>query len=265
LFILFLTGALAIFVFGNPYFAIFRTNRNTDYNTLLSVFFLATTFLVHRNERTRKYWPVSFAFFAAALANWSLGLNLIRFPGDAPNTVEGTTWDKLAQAIKVVLPLLLLVKVAGFDLGSVYLKRGRVKARVIIGLGFLVIFTVFGLVVGVGQGKELGSLLSSLPLWLVFSLLNSFMEELWFRGIFVRRLAPFIGQGTSVLLLALAFGASRIGAVFVTPGEILQFVIPVFLLGLGAGYLMVKTDSLWGAVLLHAGADVFYALAFTFF
>jgi membrane protease YdiL (CAAX protease family) len=59
--------------------------------------------------------------------------------------------------------------------------------------------------------------------------------------------------------------ASHVGATYVTPGEILPFVVPVFLVGFGAGWLIVKTDSLWGAVLFHAGADVFYALAFTFF
>ena len=43
-------------------------------------------------------------------------------------------------------------------------------------------------------------------------------------------------------------------------------VIPVFLvntltLGLACGYLMLKTDSIWGAVLIHAGADLFLFIA----
>lgn len=91
------------------------------------------------------------------------------------------------------------------------------------------------------------------------------MEELWYRGVFLPRVSPWLGQGLAVLLIALVFALGHIGATYVTPGEILQFLATVFLVGLGSGYLMVKADSLWGAVLLHAGADVCYALGFTFF
>jgi membrane protease YdiL (CAAX protease family) len=265
LFLLFLAGTSLIFVFGNPYWSFLRTNQNSDYNALLAVFFLATTLLAYRKERSRRYWHVSFAFFAAAFANWVLGLDLVRFPGDAADTVVGITWDKLSQSIKVVVPLLLLVALGGFGVDSVYLQRGKVKAWVAIGLGSLIAFSVLGLVVGASQGKSWNAMLTTLPLWLIFSLLNATMEELWYRGLFLPRLAPFLGQGLSVLLIALVFGASHVGATYVTPGEILQFVVPVFLVGFGAGWLIVKTDSLWGGVLFHAGADVFYALAFTFF
>jgi membrane protease YdiL (CAAX protease family) len=265
LFLLFLAGTSLIFIFGNPYWSLLRTNQNPDYNALLAVFFLAVTLLVYRHERSRTYWHLAFAFFAAAFANWVLGLDLIRFPGDAADTVAGATWDKLSQFIKVVVPLLLLVTLGGFGLDSVYLQRGKVKAWVALGLGSLIAFTVLGLVVGASRGKSWNAMLAALPLWLVFSLLNATMEELWFRGLFLPRLAPFLGQGLSVLLIALVFGASHVGATYVTPGEILQFVVPVFLVGFGAGWLIVRTGSLWGAVLFHAGADVFYALAFTIF
>jgi membrane protease YdiL (CAAX protease family) len=263
-FLLFLAGTSLIFVFGNPYWSILRTNQNPDYNALLTVFFLAITLLVYRHERSRKYWHLAFAFFAAAFANWVLGLDLVRFPGDSADTVAGFTWDKLSQFIKVVVPLLLLVTLGGFGLDSVYVQRGKVKAWVTLGLGSLIAFTVLGLVVGAGRGKSWNAMLTALPLWLVFSLLNATMEELWFRGLFLSRLAPFLGQGLSVFLIALVFGASHVGAAYLTPGEILQFVVPAFLVGLGAGWLIVRTGSLWGAVLFHAGADVFYALAFTF-
>jgi membrane protease YdiL (CAAX protease family) len=263
--LLFLAGTSLIFVFGNPYWSLVRTNQNPDYDALLAVFFLAITLLVYRNGRSRKYWYLAFAFFAAAFANWVLGLDLIRFPGGAADTAAGATWDKLSQFIKVVVPLVLLVTLGGFGLDSVYVQRGKVKAWVALGLGSLIAFTVLGLAVGASQGKSWDTMLAALPLWLVFSLLNATMEELWFRGLFLPRLAPFLGQGLSVLLIALVFGASHVGATYVTPGEILQFVVPVFLVGLGAGWLIVRTGSLWGAVLFHAGADVFYALAFTIF
>jgi hypothetical protein len=51
----------------------------------------------------------------------------------------------------------------------------------------------------------------------------------------------------------------------VPSSDILKLVVPVFAVGLGSGYLMVKTNSLWGAVLFHAGADICWALGFTMF
>jgi membrane protease YdiL (CAAX protease family) len=262
---LFLAGALAIFVLGSPYMSLFPTNRSSTYNAVLAGSLLAVTLLVYGNQRTRKYWKVSFAYFAAAVANWTLGLDLVRFPGDSADTVVGMTWNKLAQFLEVVPPILLLVFAVRDDLGSLYLKRGKMRAWMLAGLSSLVAFGVAGMIVGVSQGKELDILLSTLPLWLVFSILNAFMEELWYRGLILPRLSPLVGEGLSILLIAIAFAIAHIGATYVTPGEVLQFVVPVFLLGLGAGYLVVRTGSLWGAVLLHAGADLFYALAFGFF
>ena len=37
--------------------------------------------------------------------------------------------------------------------------------------------------------------------------------------------------------------------------DVLQFLLIVFPLALVWGYLMQKTDSLWGSALFHAGAD----------
>jgi membrane protease YdiL (CAAX protease family) len=263
-FVLVLLGGLAIFFLGNPYFQLLPTNRNADYNALVTVFFLAVTVFAYRDETKRQFGQLAFAFFVAAFANWALGLELFRFPSQAADTPAGYTWDKLSQAIKVIVPSLLLVKLTGFDLGSIYLQRGKVKGWVLVGLGSFIGWTVLGLVVGAGQGKEMDSMLASLPLWFTFSLLNALMEELWFRGLFLKRLTPFLGSGLSVLVLALVFALAHLGATYVTPGEILLFVIPTFFIGLGAGHIMVKTDSVWGAVLFHAGADVFYALGWTF-
>jgi membrane protease YdiL (CAAX protease family) len=260
-----LIGMAAIFVLGSPYFSLFPTNRSSTYDAVLTVSLLTVTSLVYLNHHTRKYWRACFACFAAAVANWTLGLDLVVFPGDSANTVAGITWNKLAQFLEVVPPILLLIFAVRDDLGSLYLRRGKTGAWMVAGLGSLFAFGVLGVVVGSARGKELDVLLSTLPLWLVFSLLNAFMEELWYRGLFLPRLSPVVGEGLSILLIAIAFAAAHVGVVYVTPGEILQFVAPVFFLGLGTGYLVVKTGSLWGAVLLHAGANLFYALAFSFF
>jgi len=38
-------------------------------------------------------------------------------------------------------------------------------------------------------------------------------------------------------------------------------VANTFTLGLGCGYLMMKSDSIWGATLIHAAADFFLFIA----
>ena len=82
------------------------------------------------------------------------------------------------------------------------------------------------------------------------------MEELWFRGLFLGKLSPFLGATAAALVTALVFGMTHLGATYVTPAERFIFPTIVFALGLVNGYVMLKTDSLWGSVLFHAGYDL---------
>jgi membrane protease YdiL (CAAX protease family) len=83
------------------------------------------------------------------------------------------------------------------------------------------------------------------------------MEELWLRGIFLRRFEPFLGVGGSVLLTALVFAMMHGAAYYFMPAVLPIFVLNTLTLGLACGYLMMKSDSIWGAVLIHAAADLF--------
>jgi membrane protease YdiL (CAAX protease family) len=99
-------------------------------------------------------------------------------------------------------------------------------------------------------------------LWgLVFSCANGFMEELWLRGIFLKRFEPVLGVGGSVLLTSIVFSLMHGGATYLTPVAIPFMVANTLTLGLACGYLMMKTDSIWGAVLIHAAADLFLFVA----
>lgn len=51
--------------------------------------------------------------------------------------------------------------------------------------------------------------------WFAFSLINAFMEEIWFRGLFLRRLEPALGAAGALLLTTLAFGTSHLFATYV--------------------------------------------------
>jgi membrane protease YdiL (CAAX protease family) len=71
--------------------------------------------------------------------------------------------------------------------------------------------------------------------------------------VFLKRYEPFLGKGLANLLTAIVFTLAHVQVTYVA--DVLQFLVIVFPLALTWGYLMQRTDSLWGSVLFHAGAD----------
>ena len=98
-----------------------------------------------------------------------------------------------------------------------------------------------------------GTLLSLWPWILLYILSNAFAEELLYRGVFLKRYEPFLGKWLSLLVTALAFSLSHMQVAYVA--STVQFVALLFPFALVWGWMMQKTDSLWGSVLFHAGGD----------
>ncbi len=260
--------SVAIFFFGCNYFEIFLTNHNLNFQLFLAVSFVAVAIVCRRTERLNRYWQLAFAFFTAAAAmlvstlfgGWNHAI-VIDWLGVMPDTSQWQAVDKLYEVLMVVVPLLVLTKLSGADLGVVYLKRGNLKWG--LGLGGLVWFNfVASAFLFYAMRFTSTGTLGAAVLWgLVFSCANSFMEELWLRGIFLRRLEPFLGVGGSVLVTSIAFALLHGGAVYLTPIAVPFMVANTFTLGLACGYLTMKTDSLWGAWLIHAASDLFLFIA----
>ncbi len=81
-------------------------------------------------------------------------------------------------------------------------------------------------------------------------------EELIFRGILLRRAMEILGSRTGILFVTLVFSAMHI---FFRNGYDLTFV---FLVGLFYALVVVKTKSLWGAIMSHTlGNVVLYLIA----
>jgi len=267
LFIVFLACGLVIFVFGTNYFEIFPTNKNLIYNVIVSVIFLIAALTLRLNKNWSKYWQIAFAFFIASVvfpvtlvfSDWTY--TVLRWFKETTISSQGIAIAKLAEMIPVVVPILVLNRLSGADLGSIYLKRGNLK----MGLGFgAIIF--FNLVTSAFLffAERFTSIdrLVAAALWgLVFSFANGFMEELWLRGLFLRRFEPVLGVSGSVLLTSIVFGLMHGGAVYLMPAVLPFMVVNTFTLGLACGYLMMKSDSIWGAVLIHAAADFFLFIA----
>jgi membrane protease YdiL (CAAX protease family) len=267
LFIVFLICELAIVLFGSNYFDVFQTNKNLAYQTSLSVVFLAAAIWLKRSERLNRYWQVAFALFIASfvitttslIGSWStIILNWLNVPID---TSQRQAVGKIYEMLMVVVPILVLTKLTGADLKSIFIKRGDLWMG--LGIGALV-FVFLGTASFMFAVTRFSStkLLGDAVVWgLVFSIANGFMEELWLRGIFLKRLAPLLGVGGSVLPTALVFGLMHGFAFYFDPIALIFYMLNTVALGLACGYLMMKSDSIWGAMVIHAASDFFLFIA----
>ena len=167
------------------------------------------------------------------------------------------------DTISVVAVVLLLTKASGNSMGSIYLKRGNLRLGVTAGVvGFFVLFigilAGFQLLYGNLHGISFEELLSLLPIILILAFLNAPKEEIWFRGLFLRKSGKLFGKNAANLLQAPLFALAHLNAQYSQFGLTFQigFLILVFSLGLFWGYLIQRTDSILGSSLIHAGADV---------
>ncbi len=259
--LLFACGA-AVFLFGCNYYRILPTNQNLAYEGGLAITFLIAALLMKRSARGNKYWQVAYAFFIASavwfittlvggFGNWAL-----RLLNTSNATPMGTAIGKVGEVIGTVTIILVLNKLAGADLGSVFIKRGKLKWALLAGLVVLLNFATAALMASAGKYTQL-DLLGPVLLWgLVFSLANGFMEELWFRGILLGKLQPLIGRAAAILLTALLFSIMHAGALYTSPAAIPFYLINLLTHGLAMGYLVFKMDNLWGASLYHAACDL---------
>jgi len=270
-FILFLAGGTALFLFGNNWTSHFSTNRSALYKWGLAVLFLALAYLLKSQARARRYWPVAYALFVAAFANalgWHLGNWLARLlpPLHAPGL--GMAVDKLSQAIPVVITIVLLTWLAGGDLSTLFVRGGRLVPSLRFGLISFAVWAILFAVIAVLQansttetgllagGLPLQTVVAALPWFLVFIFANSLMEEFWFRGVFLKALRPHLKAIAVIVVTALVFALPHADAQYAAQAERIIFSVVVFALGLVNAWAMLKTDSIWGSVLFHAGYDL---------
>lgn len=267
LFILFLICEAAIFVFGSHYFDVFPTNKNLAFNLIVSIIFLTLAIWLKYAKCWNKYWLIMFAFFVASVAvpftaifdGWIRAV--LDWFSATVDTSKGLAIEKIYEVTLKVTPILVLVKLSGANLASVYVKRGNLKLG--IGIGSLVFFFLAPAAFAFGAQRftSMDTLTAAVVWGLVFSVANGFMEELWLRGIFLKRFEPLLGLHGSVWLTSIIFAVMHGVAFYFTPAVVPFFVINTLALGLACGYLMLKTDSIWGATLIHVASDYFLFIA----
>jgi len=256
---LFLAASGMVFVFGSSYYSLFRTNKSWLFKIALVVAFAFAAWFTMRSGLDPAFGLLAFAFLAAAAVSFlgaAAGTWLHRPLGIRDDSLKGIALAKGLEAIVVVGSIVLLMLSFRIPLGDVYLQAGSLGLGIGIGTGGFVLFAVFA----AGQARQMkipGATIGRLLPWIVlFVFANAFMEELWFRGLFLHPLVSLLGPIASIVLTAVIFALAHIGASYMSKDERVRFLIILFPLGLAWGACTYFTDSLIASTLFHAGADL---------
>jgi len=154
--------------------------------------------LFKRSEYYRKYWLVFFGLFVMALAvtlDWIIGRFLVDTLNITTKSPKTNALLKLNESLLIIIVILFFTRVSGSSFGSIYVQWGNKKWGIIIGLA---VFVLAAAMSGLGakylfmaQDLTFSRIIPWIPWLLIFVLANGAMEELLFRGLFLRKLEPF--------------------------------------------------------------------------
>ena len=212
------------------------------YLASVPIIFLFSSIAVRNTDHAKKYFQILFAFFIASFAN-SISYN---FGGGA--TIDGKVVNVVISASLIVLSILILNKLAGNDLGSIYIRKGRVVIGLIIGcvifLSFLLTSVLAGTYLFGGQDLSFGRLIAWAPFIFTFVFVNALREELWFRGLFLKKYESLIGVNPAILVQAVVFSFAHVSTQFSLFA--IFYMLVTFFLGLGFGVVMQKNEQHFG-------------------
>jgi membrane protease YdiL (CAAX protease family) len=222
---------------------------------------LVAAWLVHGSRRFEKYWQIIFAFFILSVAismDWVFGRFLFDSLNMNDHNIAGWVLPKLNDCLVIVSVVIVLTLVTGGSLESIYLQKGNLKLGLTIGLIAFFIAVAGSIptasMLFKAQGLTIARILPWVPGLLLIVLANGALEEILFRGLFLRKLEPFFGKFISNSLVALVFTVLHKGSTYTSDQYLfLVILVPLALLW---GYIMQKTDSVWGSIIFHAGMDI---------
>lgn len=253
--ILFLIGMLVFFVGG--YWARIQGIERTAVKVALPVLLLISTLVLGRADRSRKWRKAILGFLAASaafLASHLISGPLLGLSGMSTDSVPGLAFAKLFDAIPIVATILIVALLGGSRPADLFIRKGKVKVWLIIGSASFALFVILFLFQARGAGVGADRLIAYAPWALIFVFANAFMEELHFRGLLLGPFQELLGRHPANLCIALFFTLTHAPVQYTT--DILLFLVLVFALSYAWGYIIQKTESLWGSVLFHAGADL---------
>jgi len=220
---------------------------------IVSLIFAIT---MRRNSHFKQYWQIFYGFFIGGTA-FLLQYLIFQFL-TYPKTMESIAFEKVIAALLTIIPIITLTKLSRDNLGSIYVKKGKLRWGLLFGIAFFTLFAASAVpsAISMFDGGSMGSkvTLEWVPWIFVFVFANGLLEEFMYRALFLKKFEALFGAQISNILQAIIFCTIHLSVSY-TPEPYL-FVILTFFLGLAWGYVMQRTDSLLGSVLFHAGTDI---------
>jgi len=258
---LFLVFGTLIMVVFSPWRPLLKPAADLLGRVGLIAFLGLLTFLAKKSRLFHPQWPIlsGLTIMAAAVSMMWLTANyLIDHLGLNSSNASGFALLKLNDMVVVFVVVLVLSRLMGFTFSDLYLQKGQVRLGLLLGVGTFILAAAISIPSGIWLFKldpaKLTGWREWLPWLVVFVLANGAMEELLFRGLFLKKFEPILGEFLSIFTIALVFTALHYGVSYTSQ----QLLFMGILIGLALlfGTVIQKTKSLWPAILFHAGMDI---------
>jgi len=215
---------------------------------------------------SRKYFSaqrsVLLAFFFVSLG-WTVDYFLTgefkRIFSLDTGELSGIAFTMVISTVLVTVPVMAGWLLSGQKLPGLFIQGKTRLWAVLLGLAGLLLFGGLGVLQSLGQGLDIKGIAAAIPLALVFSLANGFREELTYRAALLNGMRATIGDLATIIVTTLVFTLAHIDVSYIPPSQVI-FAIVLVLIGIVGSQIMLKTGSLLGAVLFHAGADMLLIL-----
>lgn len=263
-FVVFLASGLLVFVVFGHYFPTFKGSADVAGRVLAALAFLGAAIAFRYREGFREYWLIPFAFFTALTAisiDYYLGLSEWILPalGLSIKSPAGLAIDKFESCLLGITIVLIMNRLAGQGVDSLYIRRGRLGLGLTVGLVALLVMVaaVMPITELFFKGKDLNwaRILPWVPWVLVMVLSNAAYEELVFRGLLIGKMEPFLGKFATNIVTTIPFVLNHAGNNYMSDAFIF-FGLQLLPLSLAWCWLTQKTNSLWGSILVHAAMDI---------
>lgn len=245
-----------VFILGLNFFEFIPANLQDGYKFALPVLFLIAYIISRKVLTNQKY--VFLAYFLVSLG-WVLDFYLtgeiVRRLSLNKVTISGFAITMVISTVLVTAPVIIGWLLAGQELSSIYLQGSQNRWGILVGLAGLILFGGLGVLQALNEGLTFNIIMAAIPMALVFSLANGFREELVYRAVFLKHFQANIGLIATIIVTTLVFAAAHINVSY-SPADLVVFALVLVIIGIVGSLIMVKTGSLVGAVLFHAGADV---------
>jgi uncharacterized protein len=259
--LLFILFSLVIMIVFSPWHPLLKPSPDLFGRIGLITLLGGCTWLAKKHPAFTPLWPILSALTTMSVAvsmMWLTGNYLVDHVGLSASEPGGFALLKLNDMVVVFVVVLVLSRLAGFKPADLYLQKGKVRLGLLLGLGTFIVAAAISIPSGIFMFKldpaKLAGWREWLPWLALFVLANGAMEEMLFRGLFLKKFEPLLGEFLSILTIALVFTALHFGVNYTSQ----QLIFMGILIGLALlfGTVIQKTRSLWPAILFHAGMDI---------